>query len=200
MASKSRCWESEGPSGTSTPDLAPSIPACLLLQARQGLEDPGNFGHVGSSRLQRDPTVGGVILCYRFYRESSQAIIKQEKDLEPLKRNVGMTQDWQEKKKKNNPPTVAPRLLGPLRSFPSQAARPGRMESLRASEAPAREANHLCHTVTIILHKIIIKNPNFSASNPASGLLAFFSPASAGRDQRLITAAWRPARSQSSAN
>lgn len=40
------------------------------------------------------------------------------------------------------------------------------------ARGPARGASHLCHTVTIILHKIIIKNPNFSASNPASGLLA----------------------------
>ncbi|VCX37856.1 unnamed protein product [Gulo gulo] len=51
--------------------------------------------------------------------------------------------------------------------------------------SPARGANHLCHTVTIILHKIIIKNPNFSASNPASGLLAFFS---AGVCRPVITA------------
>lgn len=57
--------------------------------------------------------------------------------------------------------------------------------------SPARGANHLCHTVTIILHKIIIKNPNFSASNPASGLLAFFS-ASVCRPviTALITAVW----------
>lgn len=58
--------------------------------------------------------------------------------------------------------------------------------------SPARGANHLCHTVTIILHKIIIKNPNFSASNPASGLLAFFS-AGVCRPviTALITSVWR---------
>lgn len=53
---------------------------------------------------------------------------------------------------------------------PHMRAQLGWLVGLRS---PARGANHLCHTVTIILHKIIIKNPNFSASNPASGLLAF---------------------------
>lgn len=57
--------------------------------------------------------------------------------------------------------------------------------------SPARGANHLCHTVTIILHKIIIKNPNFSASNPSSGLLAFLGAVSAGLITPLITSAWR---------
>lgn len=52
--------------------------------------------------------------------------------------------------------------------------RPAQLGFLVGLRSPARGANHLCHTVTIILHKIIIKNPNFSVSNPASGLLAFF--------------------------
>lgn len=49
---------------------------------------------------------------------------------------------------------------------------PAQRGFLVGPRSPARGASHLCHTVTIILHKIIIKNSNFSASNPASGLLA----------------------------
>lgn len=57
-------------------------------------------------------------------------------------------------------------------------------------QSPARGANHLCHTVTIILHKIIIKNSNFSASEPASGLLAAWARGCAVITP-LITSAWR---------
>lgn len=65
----------------------------------------------------------------------------------------------------------------------------GKLHWLVGLQSPARGANHLCHTVTIILHKIIIKNPNFSDSNPASGLLAF---SSAGVCGPVITGSLPP--------
>lgn len=76
---------------------------------------------------------------------------------------------------------------GPLAPAKCQA----QLGFLVGLRSPARGANHLCHTVTIILHKIIIKNPNFSASNPSSGLLAFLGAVSAGLITPLITSAWR---------
>lgn len=183
------------PEGLSCPPLwtwcLPSLPACCTLLLGAG--EPGNSGQVGSS----DPrTIQGPDGW--FYVLSLQR--KQWSNY-----NAGAAAGTLEEECWDGPaqagrPNSSAKVAGPLCSPPPQAARPGRVESSRASEAPARGANHLCHTVTIILHKIIIKNPNFSASNPASGLLAFFSAASAGRDQGLITAAWRPARSQSSAN
>lgn len=85
---------------------------------------------------------------------------------------------------------------GTIRTSRTQAPGRGWAPKMRAQlgwlvgrRSPARGANHLCHTVTIILHKIIIKNPNFSASNPASGLLAF---SSAGVCGPVITGSLPP--------
>lgn len=73
-----RCWESEGLLGISSldPVLSRLLPAARASKGRETLVTLGRWGAADPSKIQEWDE---VILCYRHYRESSRAIIKQEK-------------------------------------------------------------------------------------------------------------------------
>jgi hypothetical protein len=166
---------------------------------------------VGGRAARATPTVTQPRFYAILTTDKGQAIMTQGQGLSGTFRLKEMSGRHKAVEHKSCAVTGGPCPWGPLGPWGGHGpgtcrAHPGTGEatpipSSRVSEAPARGANHLCHTVTIILHKIIIKNPNFSASNPASGLLAFFSSVSACGDQRLISRRGAPrARNQALIN